>query len=165
MIICVSLFKIRSIEFAILRRVFMKKLAFILLIAATFLSGCTNQPVATESSSEDIVEITTEASTGYPSGMVQRPYVMVNDILYVCYVQTTVEPEPTVYSPDEFAKIGEITVRDDQNYPNDNFKSAHVTVGAGVYVNNNEERKEVIFVEEKAGEFEKYVRTEVPEEE
>ena len=123
------------------------------------------QPVTTESSSEDMIEVTTESSTGYPSGMVQRPYVMVNDILYVCYVQTTVEPEPTVYSPDEYVKAGEITVRDDWNYPNDNFKSAHVTIGAGIYVNNNEELNEVIFVEEKSGEFEKYIRTEVPEEE
>ena len=90
-----------------------------------------------------------DVSTGYPSGEVQREYVMVNDVLY-CYEGKTQESIEQI-GEKGYTKAGEITLCDNTKIPETNFTAAHLDTGTAIYT--NEKEVEYIYLEVEDGEL------------
>ena len=103
--------------------------AMFLLTGTMFLCACGNDE--------------SEKMTGYPSGEVQKEYVMVNDAIY-CYSGKTQESLEQIEEKG-YAKAGEISICDNTKIPEANFTAAQIDEGTIIYVREKDE--EYIYLE------------------
>lgn len=92
----------------------------------------------TETNTEDTME-----STGYPSGEVQKEYVMVNDTLY-SYGGKTLETLEQIEEKG-FVYVGKVAICDNEKIPEANFSAAQIEPGTKIYA--KDEKKDYIYLE------------------
>ena len=107
----------------------MIKKVMIFLTSMMFLCACGNDE--------------SEKMTGYPSGEVQKEYVMVNNVLY-CYEGKTQESVKQIEEKG-YIKVGEISICDNTKIPEANFTAAQIDEGTIIYVREKDE--EYIYLE------------------
>lgn len=138
-----------------------RRIIYVFLTACLgLLAGCTHNTTHSDAAlsvSEQTVadtteetDDTTEASTGYPTGTVQRSYIMVNDVLYVDSDSETVSR-----LPDSFISIG--TVSEDNIYekPSANFEASRIEKGTMVYA--NPESYDTLYIPVSDGKYRQFI--------
>ena len=102
----------------------------VLLACIIMLTGC-----AADGSDGESLSGTVLSPTGYPSGEIQRQYVMVNGNSYIGAVgnKTTL--------PDGYILYGSIATEQNTELPKNDLEGVHVSVGTEVYYNPDETEK------------------------
>lgn len=103
----------------------MKINIILLTLALCVLCGCGGQ--------NDKEVSTTQESTGYPGGEVQRQYVMVDGTLYVYDDNGTVDALPAGY-----AENGTIEKISNSEIPDENYEASQMETGLTIYVKEGE---------------------------
>ena len=109
----------------------MKRQCILVLLACTImLTGCAPDGSAGESVSDPVL-----SPTGYPSGEIQRQYVMVNGNSYI----GTGGNKTTL--PDGYILYGSIATEQNVELPKNDLEGVHVSVGTEVYYKPDETEK------------------------